>query len=87
MVLPNCRGGALPLPKTANQATAFLGQGNALSLQYVVYFGPINDNLQSVKAQSGTGDTAVLRTDIHQNNIRANALDTAPGDHIVVAAV
>ena len=36
------------------------------------------------KEASGTGDTARIRPDVHQNNVRADALDAIPGDHQVV---
>ena len=42
----------------------------------------LNCNLHP--AQFMPGHAAILRLDLHQNNIRADATDALPGDHIVI---
>ena len=36
------------------------------------------------QSQSWTGNTAIIRTNIYQNNIRSDAFDAIPGDHQVI---
>ena len=54
-----------------------------LSLKCKYFFHIFYTILQWKKAPS-PGNAALLRLDVYKDNIRADALDTAPGDHQVL---